>query len=41
MESETEIIDRAKDVGFIVQGQIDLVKCSYENQYLVILMKPE
>jgi len=41
MESESEIIERAKDVGFIVQGQIDLVKCSYENQYLFILMKPE
>jgi hypothetical protein len=32
MESESEIIERAKDVWFIVQVQIDLVKSSYEKQ---------
>lgn len=41
MESESEIINMAKNAGFIVHGQIDLIKCAYENQYLIIFMKPE
>ena len=40
MENETEILNRARDAGFILQGQIDLLKCGYEEQYLYILMKP-
>ena len=41
MDSETDIIDMAKNAGFIVHGQIDLIKCAYENQFLIIFMKPE
>ena len=41
MDSETDIIDMAKNAGFIVHGQIDLIKCAYENQNLIIFMKPE
>lgn len=40
MEDETEILNRARDAGFILQGQIDLLACGYEQQYLYILMKP-
>ena len=41
MDSEADIINIAKNTGFIVQGQIDLIKCAYENQFLIIFMKPE
>lgn len=40
MEDETEILNRARDAGFILKGQIDLLACGYEHQYLYILMKP-
>lgn len=40
MEDETEILNRARDAGFILQGQIDLLACGYEQQYLYILLKP-
>jgi len=34
------ILQMAQEVGFIVQGKIDLVKVTYEYQYLYILVKP-
>lgn len=40
MESIDNIINYAKDAGFLVQGKIDLVKCAYEYQYLYIFVKP-
>jgi SAM-dependent methyltransferase len=41
MESTTDILTQAQESGFLIQGQIDLVKCAYEYQYLYILVKPE
>lgn len=40
MEPESDIIAMAKQCGFIVQGKIDLIKATYEYQYLYILVKP-
>jgi len=40
MENTQDILTKAADAGFIIQGQIDLVICAYENQYLYILVKP-
>jgi hypothetical protein len=31
----------AKNVGFIVQGKIDMIKSGYEYNYLYILEKPQ
>lgn len=36
---DTDIVERAKIAGFIVQGKIDLVNCGYDNQFLYIFMK--
>ena len=41
MESESNIISRAENAGFIVHSKIDLMRCAYDNQYLYIFMKPE
>lgn len=40
MESDADILEMAKQVGFIVEGKIDLIKATYEYQYLYILKKP-
>ena len=40
MENAEEILEIARDAGFIIDGKIDLVKCGYESQYLYILTKP-
>jgi ubiquinone/menaquinone biosynthesis C-methylase UbiE len=40
MPSHKKIINMAKKAGFIVLGQVDMVRCQYENQYLYILQKP-
>lgn len=40
MENTEDILTRAADAGFIVEGKIDLVNCAYEHQYLYILVKP-
>lgn len=40
MEPQSHIIQYAQEVGFIVQGKIELVHCAYEYQYLYILYKP-
>lgn len=34
------ILAMAKDVGFIVSGEVDMIKVGYEHQYLYILQKP-
>lgn len=40
MESEADIVNMAQNAGFIIQGKIDMVKCSYEYQYLYVFLKP-
>jgi len=40
MESQKDILVMAQEAGFILEGQIDLVKAQYEYQYLYILVKP-
>lgn len=40
MEPMEEILEIARDAGFIIEGKIDLMKCGYESQYLYILTKP-
>jgi len=40
MEDVKDIITRARDAGFIIQAQIDLLNCGYEHQYLYIFTKP-
>jgi len=40
METEDEILTKAQEVGFIIQGKIDLMKVAYDYQYLYILTKP-
>ena len=41
MDSQKEILNIAKDKGFIVLGKIDMMKVNYEYQYLYILQKPD
>lgn len=41
MEPESDIVNMAQDVGFIVQGKIDMIACAYDNQYLYVFQKPE
>jgi SAM-dependent methyltransferase len=40
MESQKDILIMAQEAGFILQGQIDLIRAQYEYQYLYILIKP-
>ena len=40
MPPQKYIISLAKNVGFILQGKVDLVNIQYEYQYLYILYKP-
>jgi SAM-dependent methyltransferase len=40
MDSQESILIMAQEAGFIVEGQVDLVKAQYEYQYLYILTKP-
>jgi SAM-dependent methyltransferase len=41
MENVKQILSQAQDVGFIVQGKIDLIKSGYEYNMLYVLVKPE
>ena len=41
MVSQKKIISMAKQVGFILQGKIDLVQTQYGYQYLYLMYKPE
>jgi len=41
MDSQSEILSLAKNVGFIMKAQLDMVHCQYEYQYLYILYKPQ
>ena len=40
MESQKNILTLAKQVGFILEGKINMSGCSYEHQYLYVLKKP-
>ncbi len=41
METQKEILAKAKKAGFIFHGKSDMVNCMYEYQYLYYLIKPE
>jgi len=40
METQKTILGLAKEVGFILHAQINMLSCQYENQYIYILKKP-
>ena len=40
MNTQAEILDIAKSVGFIIIAKIDLIECQYDSQYVYILQKP-
>ena len=40
MNTQSEILDIAKSVGFILDSKIDLVDCQYDSQYIYVLQKP-
>lgn len=40
MDDTSTITAIAQECGFIIQGKIDLLKCSYSNQYIYIFIKP-
>lgn len=41
MEDVDQILSQAQQVGFIVQGKVDLIKSGYEYNMLYVLLKPE
>jgi len=41
METQKYILNIAKELGFILETKIDLMRCRYENQYLYVLYKPQ
>ena len=40
MSTQADIINIAKEIGFIVLSKIEMTKCQYENQYIYFLQKP-
>ena len=40
METRDEIVQMAKSAGFTLKSIIDLIECSYTNQYLYVFKKP-
>lgn len=40
MDTQKNILTKARNVGFIESAQIDMAGCQYENQFLYILQKP-
>jgi len=40
LSTQSEILNLAKEVGFIVVTKIDMIKCQYDNQYIYFLQKP-
>ena len=41
METQKHILSIAKNMGFILQGKIDMVTAQYQYQYLYLLTKPQ
>jgi ubiquinone/menaquinone biosynthesis C-methylase UbiE len=40
MLTQAEILDIAKNVGFIIEAKIDMLECQYDSQFVYILQKP-
>ena len=40
METQKHILSLATNVGFILQGKIDMKGCGFKYQYLYVLKKP-
>ena len=40
MPTQKQILNMAKQVGFIVLAEVDMMKCQYSHQYIYILQKP-
>ena len=40
MLTQAEILDIAKNVGFIIEAKIDMMECQYDSQFVYILQKP-
>ena len=40
MPTQKKILSIAKDIGFILNSKIDMIKCQYTYQYIYILQKP-
>jgi ubiquinone/menaquinone biosynthesis C-methylase UbiE len=40
MNTQSDILDIAKSVGFIIDSKIDLLNCQYDSQYIYVLQKP-
>ena len=40
MPTQKKILNMAKEVGFIVLAEVDMVRCQYSGQYIYILQKP-
>lgn len=40
MNTQNDIINIAKEIGFIVSSKVEMTKCQYENQYIYFLQKP-
>lgn len=40
MPTQKKILTMAKEVGFIVLKEVDMVRCQYSNQFIYILQKP-
>ena len=41
MDTQKQILSIAKNIGFILQGKIDMVTTQYQYQYMYLLYKPE
>jgi hypothetical protein len=40
MPTQAAILALAKEVGFILYAQIDMIKCQYTHQFMYVLQKP-
>jgi len=40
MPTQKKILNMAKEVGFIILAEVDMVRCQYSGQYIYILQKP-
>ena len=39
MPTQAKVLAMAKEAGFILHSQIDMIKCQYSNQYIYVLQK--
>jgi adenylate cyclase class IV len=40
MPTQKNILNMAKEVGFIVLSEVEMTRCQYSNQFIYILQKP-